>query len=47
MYILRIHIALNQADGLGHFKNPDLSQEHIGCNTPLGAMTRLELVTET
>jgi hypothetical protein len=30
MYILRIHIALNQADGFGHFKNPDPSQEHIG-----------------
>jgi hypothetical protein len=30
IYILHIHIALNQADGFGQFKNPDLSQEHIG-----------------
>jgi hypothetical protein len=29
IYILCIHIALNQADGFGCFKNPDLSQEHI------------------
>jgi hypothetical protein len=30
IYILRIHIALNQADGFGQFKNPDPNQEHIG-----------------
>jgi hypothetical protein len=36
IYILRIHIALNQADGFGHFKNPDPNQEHIGPAVPHG-----------
>jgi hypothetical protein len=34
MYILHIHIALNQADGFGWFKNPDPNQEHIGPAVP-------------